>query len=377
MAKQIKIALARFYNAKFVTLDNREELVWVQEYKDMKVTARLSKTTSYSKWGPVTLDNSQEKDSSSEKYLVPGPEKYPAELYFEVIAYKLVDVTDEQYKLIYAENLDERNNLMKRFNEYEPEMRKAIEYCGGMLGLRITRELVSIPIFNVDQRYIFINEETYFVQSGFVIQVRSSVSITHTGDLPIHHSLKKLKLLGKNIENKATECLGWLLRGWSSEDYVLRFICFFTALEFILPSSQEIKSKRFNLIREKLISLIEESNIMNEFKSENLDLFIFKNPPSVSLLSRFYKLASDAKLDNWEKDIENFKTYHKIRNALLHRGDSTFVKFPNLESEALTGLELLSQKYIRFLLYGTRKEIQSNTSNKAIVSIAGNFKLKD
>ncbi|HEX7902562.1 MAG TPA: hypothetical protein VF487_01695 [Chitinophagaceae bacterium] len=372
--KQVKIALVRFYNAKFIKLEDREEIVWRHEYKGMQVVSRLSKTTSFTTWGPVRLYPTNEKKSSSANTFVHlGPEKYPADLYTEVIVYRMIDVTEHEYELIQFESLEERGKLLKRFDEFEPVMQRAIEYCAGMLGIRVNPELVSIPIFDVDQRYLFINDRIYAVQGGFILQVRSEVNVIHVGDTAIQHSLDTLKLQKHDVVEKATESLGWLLRGWSAEDYVLRFISFFTALEFIIPGKLLIDPTSFKSTREKLIDLINQSNLKNDLPAERYDLFLFRDPPNVSLSIRFEMFARDANLYDLEKDIDDFRNYHKIRNALLHKGDSMIGRSNYVENETLINLERFVQKYVRFILYGIREEIPSNTRKKTVIRSAGNF----
>ena len=374
--KQIKIALARFYNAKFVEMQSREEIVWEQMYRELKVIARLSKTTSYCTCGPVTLKITEKEDPSSGQsaYVHPGPEKYPAELYVEIMAFKFIEVTDQQHDLLQSGHKQTIAELLKQFTLHEPEMKDAIDYCAGMIGLRVNPELVTIPIFEVDQRYLFMNEKYYAVQAGLVVQTRSVVNIIHEREGSIAHNIDNLKLEKTRKVQKATDCLSWLLRGWSAEDYVLRFISFFAALEFVMPAINRADSKIFYDIRTKLLSLINESDLQHELTPENHDLFLFKHPPPVSLIDRFKELAAKAKLNNWEKDIEEFKEYNSIRNAILHRGDPAIAKQPHVDNKILKSFEVLAQKYIRYILYGSRKNIPANTSAKAIVFFSSNFK---
>lgn len=374
--KQVKIALARFYNAKFVEMQSREEIVWEQMYQGIKVVARLSKTTSYTKWGPVTINVAKKESSTLDQsaYVHPGPDKYPAELYMEVMAFKFIEVLDEQYELLQGGDKQVIDDLLKLFKYHESGMRNSIDYCAGMIGLQVNPELVTVPIFEVDQRYLFIKEKYYALEAGFVIQVRSSVNITYEGKGLIAHNMNNLKLAKTNKVQKATECLSWLLRGWGADDYVLRFISFFAALESVMPNIERIDTKVFDEVRAKLILIIKGSSLKHDLTTENYDLFLFKHLPPVSLMDRFTKLASKAKLDNWQKDIEDFRDYNNIRNGILHRGDSRIAREPHVDNNKLKDFEALTQKYIRCVLYGSTKNIPTNASGKTIISIRGNFK---
>jgi hypothetical protein len=370
--KTVKIALCRLYNAKFIKLSDKQAIVWEFKYLDMQVVARLSKTTSYSIWGPATFDLSDGQGNAYEtkKIMNPGPDKYPADLYFEVIVYKHIEVSDETAALLVNGNLSTRDELLKQFSKYEYQMKTAIQYGAGMLGLRVHAELVTIPIFEVDLRYLFINDHTYAVQAGFVVQFTDAVNIFFGGEGIIQHSTEQLQLKGKKALAESSECLSWLLRGWGAEDYVLRFISFFTALESILPGYKHFKNTAvFYDTRQKILHLIANSNL----NRIDPDLYLFYDPPRVNFVKRFEKMLEQHNITNAEKDIVDFKRYYKLRNGLLHKGDASIDASPHVGNELLKEFETFVQKYVRRLLYGKVKDVTPNQSKKTIVSVVGNF----
>lgn len=372
--KKIKIAFARFYNAKFAKLNTQEEIVWEFTYQDLQVVARLSNTTSFSIWGPNI------RGESNKKSIDPGPDKYPAELYFEVMVYKTVELTKEKFDSLQTGNTGQIAELRMHVKPFEQQMKQALDYCAGMLGARVHPELVALPIFDVDQHYIFMNENYYNIQGGFVFRVKSNVEITATQKGKIQHDVGQLKLQHQNELtdadklNVASESLGWLLRGWSSDDYVLRFISFFTALEPILPPATIINKKDFTEKRRKLINLISNSVLAQEITEDMLDQFLLTHRLRPSLHDRFKLIASEAKLPGWEKDINDFKTFNKVRNDLLHRGDFPMAKEPHIDHSTLKSFEALVHKYVNYLLYGITKPVQANYTGKSIISISANFK---
>src|SRR5687767_3203001 len=126
--KKIKIALARFYNAKFTKLNTQEEeIIWDFTYQELQAIARLSKTTSYSKWGPHILGDGQD------QFTDPGPDKYPAEVYFEVMVFKTVELTNEHFESIQKGNTNQITELRRQVKPFEQKMKPAIDYCAGML----------------------------------------------------------------------------------------------------------------------------------------------------------------------------------------------------------------------------------------------------
>jgi hypothetical protein len=371
--KTVKIAICRFYNAKFIRLTDKPEIVWQFEFLEMQVVARLSKTTTLSKWGPPAfeLPDKQGDFKGIETMVHPGSDKYPADLYFEVMVYKGIEVSDEIAASLVNEDLPTRDELLKQFSKYELEMKGAIHYGAGMLGLRVHPELVSIPIFEVDQRYLFINDNTYAVQAGFVVQVRDTVSVFYDKEGPIQHSTNQLQLNHKRALSKSSECLSWLLRGWGAEDYVLRFISFFTALESILPGYPHFtNTSEFYETRQKLFDLVGNSAL----KEIDHDLYLFREPPRVELAKRFKKLLEQNKFEEVEKDVADFKKYCKIRNELLHKGDPAIDSTPHVDNDILKEFEIFVLKHVRILLYGKMKDVTPNYSRKAIVWYVGNFK---
>jgi hypothetical protein len=373
--KEVKIALARFYNAKFVELPETEEIRWEHGYGGVKVTARLSRTTSFTNWGAPTLLLSKGNEAKDIYPLVyPGPDKFPADIYFEVIAYKHLPVEDDIAIALESGDINAQRELFKEFRDHEYNLRKAIDYCAGMLGLRVHPELVAIPIFEVDHCYLFINDNNYFFEGGIVVNFKGTVKINHTGAGTILHSTGNIQLNSTDPLAKSTECLTWLLRGWSVDDYVLRFLTFFTALECILPGFTSIESKAFHKMRNKIVDLIKQSTLSPDLDEKEFDNFLFKNPPSPPLTSRFDKMAEESSLPDSEKDKTDFKKYCIIRNALLHRGDRTLDKHPHIDNEILKQFEQLVQKYVRYILYGSNKKITPNKSSKSIVKIMGKYK---
>ncbi len=368
--KQVRIAIARFYNAKFINLPDKEEIIWKVTYEGMEVVARLSKTTTYSTWGTISYDIGTE--TNSKTHTVPGPEKYPADLYTEIIVYRLVEVTKEDFILLEAGSIEVRDKLLRKFEEFEPVMTQAINYCAGMLGVRVSPELVSIPIFELDHRYIFLNKQVYSASLGVLIQYSSSVNVLHDGDNVIQHSLTSLSLKKKDNIKKATESVGWLLKAWSTEDSSLKFISLFTALEFIIPPQPLMSKDEFDEIKNKIKSVISESE---ELKGINSDLFLLNYPPQNSLVDRFQYFASMSKLPQWEKDIEDFKKYYRIRNGILHQADSSLNSNISIENESVNQFEIFVNKYVQFILYGTRKPSAITSKSRTAIWSTVNFLL--
>jgi hypothetical protein len=118
------------------------------------------------------------------------------------------------------------------------------------------------------------------------------------------------------------------------------------------------KLKGYEKIRE-IIS--ENANNDTETLLKLFDSLVQSQRPS--LVSRFEELANEAKLVDFEKHIEAFKHFNRIRNKLLHRGD------PNVKLEVLIGsddleketqqLEDLVERYVSWALFRDQVVYQS------------------
>src|SRR5207253_1520661 len=66
----------------------------------------------------------------------------------------------------------------------------------------------------------------------------------------------------------------------------------------------------------------------------------------------FAHLAKEAALPGWEGDVEAFRRYNRMRNALVHRGDPDVRLHVNVGEDELHSLEDLVERYISRMLFG-------------------------
>jgi hypothetical protein len=363
--KKVKIGLGRFYNAKFCELSGCESIIWEQQLHDVEVISRLGRNTNNILWGQFTF---YKEPGQNQPEVYPGPDKFPAELYFEVTAYRWIEIDDCFADRLFENDADARDEVYKH-EAFKNEMQQALNYTAGMLGLQVNPELVRIPIFDLDLKYIFKGNDTYSVQTGFGLEVPQTINIKNSKPGKIKLEISSLKI----EEDKASECLAWLLRGWTADDYVLKFISFFTALEPVIPTAQKSDTEKFKSIKISLQKFVEQK-YENEDK-ENLFSFLKNLSMPVSIVKRFEQWAREIKLENWENDITDFRRLNKIRNWLLHRGDSSIANEPHATNEDLQRLEFISKKYVGWALYGKRNTKPLNKIGKTIISATANFNI--
>ncbi|MGC4100849.1 hypothetical protein [Ferruginibacter sp.] len=361
MAK-IKVALGRFYNAKFCTIEKAKEIIWTLDFRDIEIMCRLGNGTSL---------NTYVFHDENEKLANTSSEKYPAELYFEVIAYKLIDVNDVIASELSNHNLEAREKVYKEILVHEESLISALNYAAGMLGLRLSPELVKLPIFDIEHKYVFISNKLFSLESSLAIQVKKDINFLAPGKEKLSLKMESLKLEDKDPLKKSIECLTWFLRAWGTEDYVLKFVSFFTALEPIIPLFDREEKKKYKIAKAKLLEMLKSQ----EKEDKDLTLFINRIHLPISLSKRFENWAKQIQLDGWENDIVDFERFYKIRNQLLHQGDSSIAKTPFATNKDLEELETLTHKYANWALYNKRNINPIIHAGKAIIKAAVNFKI--
>ena len=149
---------------------------------------------------------------------------------------------------------------------------------------------------------------------------------------------------------KASEVLAWLLRAWSAEDPVLKFVSLFTPLESVMPPMPpDKKAKEFKENRDKIFSLIRDH--ADGLDKANLRMLV-KDVPSPPLAKRFENWASSAILPGWENDIVAFNKFSGMSNSLLHRGEPD-VKFEvDILPDDVRTLEDITERYVSLALFG-------------------------
>jgi hypothetical protein len=145
--------------------------------------------------------------------------------------------------------------------------------------------------------------------------------------------------------------LGWLQKAWAEDDPVTKFLWFFIPLERILGAvqiddiaqAQAYKSIR-RLIKEHAGDQISQLLAVFNHITERV---------RPSLEDRFAAFARFSQCESCKADIAAFRTFNRIRNGLLHRGEpkvKLHVEDPN--TEQVSGIQDLAERYISYGIFG-------------------------
>jgi hypothetical protein len=353
---KVRVGVGRFYNGNLLELKEGEKIsikLSIEQYQiDIFISDKPRHILrAFEMSPPVPKDPSVPiKPSARNKMTIPGPEKFPADLYIELVASKEIDLQEDLVKKFNEKDKEARSKVGEAGEKYIPELKKVLDYAAGLIGLRINSELVRVPILEVDQFYCYRQGTSYSFTTGFKLNLVKEVEI-NSSEGGAWYFLKRIsRLRAGNDQTKISESLGWMLRGWSSEDKVLKFVSFFTALESIMPKSKNPYLKEFELKKQQA------EKIINSLQSENekriLLEFIGLTKAPNPLNASFEEWSKKLGLTGWKDDVKVFKIFNRTRNLLLHTGNLGDIEKPEVKGEEIVSLESLVTKYLSKHIYG-------------------------
>lgn len=358
--KNIRIGLGRFYNGNLIKLVNGEKLALKLNLGKHEIEIYISDKTRHV-LPVITVTPPQpkipEKDAKPtmrENMVSPSPEKYPADLYIELIATKQIEIDNDLYVRFNTRSQEARDEVLRIAHTHKNELEKVLDYAAGFLGLRINIEMVSAPILDDDQLYAYREGTSYALDfEAMTTVVREEIFIDASANGGKYFLERIRKITPKSQPEDIAEAIGWMLRGWASQDKVLRFVSFFTALESIIPKESNPAAKEFIEKRDSILRQMEETG--SDFGQESIKDFILGIRPPAPLNSSFETWASGTKLPDWEKDVKAFRIFNKTRNLLLHTGELGNVEQPDVQSPDVITLESIASKYLSWRIFGNCK----------------------
>jgi hypothetical protein len=353
--EKIKVGFGQLYNAKACKVIGAEEATYKFSFGEMEVVAILGPHARHiilgMKIGPSAPKDvqSSERITRAREYEIPSPDIFPADVYLELVATQMIDVEEDLAKAFFEKDLKARDRILKIGDEKKQSFKKAIDYVAGILGLRLHCLLVSIPI--IEQSYAYRKKGNPYAFSTIW-----KGRVTDNYQLDVNEMSENIikerfpALVSRWKWEKASEVLAWLLRAWSAEDQVLKFVSLFTPLESVIPAMPaDEKVKEFKEKRDKILSLIRDH--ADALDKVNLTMLV-KDVPSPPLSKRFENWASMAILPAWENDIVAFNKFSGMRNSLLHRGEPD-VKFQvDILPNDVRTLEDITERYVSLALFG-------------------------
>jgi len=350
-----RVGFRRLYDAIGCSLADREEVYIVEEFGEYNIEVYLGPKPKYG----ITLNK-------SDKYLVPSEgtqfqlnvyrdatkSSYPRSFFTEIACTKLVDVSDELSSSFHSNDQSARNQLLSMANKDSKDLITIVNFIAGLIGLRFHRQFVT-EVINEDV-LVMINKDDFVNQF-------SSPSIEILEEL--HLKSKEIEALNKFIQIVSQENLDefeygasmlvWLNHAWKGREPVSKFMALFIPLEIVLQNysgnQEELEDNKQKAIGiRKLISTYGESQSSNLLKFFN-HIYGQLRP---SLTTRFYQMAEESQITGWESDVEAFRHFNKIRNNLLHRGESNIQLTISISDKEIRQLEDITERYVNWKLFG-------------------------
>lgn len=353
--KEIKAGLGRIYNARKCSLLNTKELAMKFILSDIEVNAIVGPELRHSILG-LPVGPPMPKDAEINKYITrakrvefPSPEVFPADMYLEIIATKRIIIEDDLAESFSKKEKNARGKILKVVENDREKLSKTIDYVAGVIGLQIHKVLVDTPI--LEQLYAY-------RENGISYAISTNFNLITTDHFTWDNKSKKKNeletIVSQDDKNNKWEAsshvLSWLLRSWSAEDNILKFVSLFICLECVIPKMTKKEEKNWKKNREYLTELVKENAKQEEI--ERLTTFIDQMTSKLPLSDRFKNWASNIALPEWEKDVIDFKKFYYMRNVLVHAGKSDFNSQITIAYKHIQSLEDIVERYVSVALFG-------------------------
>jgi len=354
--KTVRIGHGRLYNARECSLLGRDEVLLRFPFGAIDVEAYVGPNPRHTILG-FTVGPPQPKASEvwdrlsrARGYDWPPPEKFPADLYTELVAIEEIQVDDTLAVAFQGRDKAARDEMLRRAAEKEASLTTALDYVAGVLGLCLHSLFVRTPI--AEQHYAYRDEGTpYAIGTNVRFKVRATYKwdVSDEG-LTVTKSRMPTLRRGRTWE-KAAEVLSWLLRAWAADDPVLEFVSLFIPLERVIPELPIMGKDRWDQKRRAILAIIEKEASVQD-RSELSKFLTDLRSPSPSLAARFKKWATDAALPGWEQDVMAFTQFNKMRNLLVHTGNRRVKSHITVAADDVRTLEDIAARYVSLALFG-------------------------
>jgi len=321
----------------------------VFQFEPFKISASVSPKTRHlittmEFSGFHDVDGADEQEAKLNKWQVPSPDIFPSRMYTEIIATTYIEVEDEI--ALQFENFDQkaRDFVLDKAEEVEDIISGHIDYAAGIFGLSFGAELVSTVITEQIFAYRSLSEKYAYRLSNNITVVQGLTVKT----VDFEKNIKAVHTANIKFE-MTTRVFAWLLRGWESENRILRFISFFTALEMIIPADSNPEIERWQKTKTDMQKFLKK-NAPDHLKEEFAEFFDNSKYQGRSLKNRFDTLAKTTNPGHWEVDSSNFQLFNRIRNEILHSGKPGATHQVNLRLKDIEKLELLTVRYVKQVL---------------------------
>jgi hypothetical protein len=353
--KTARVGYSRLYNARGCPLLGRDELLLRFTFGAIDVEAYVGPNKGHTILGfkvgsPLPKDPTvRERMSQARGYDWPPPEKFPGDLYTELVATEAIEIDDALAATFHGRDEAARAEMPRIARERESSLITALAYVAGILGLRLHSLLVRTPI--TEQHYAYRDKDApYAVSASLRLKVRATYKwdVSDEGLTATKSRIPRLRR-GWTWE-KAAEVLAWLLRAWAAEDPVLEFVSLLIPLECVIPELPIVGKDAWDQKRSAVLAIIEKEAAAQNRNELSKFLADLRSPPP--LASRFKKWATDAALPGWEQDVAAFAQFNKMRNLLVHAGNRRVESRIMVAADDVRTLEDIAARYVSLALFG-------------------------
>jgi hypothetical protein len=313
-----------------------------------------------------TSETSSDNVSRRKAYQVPSPEHFPADFYVEIVASEAIEVDDALAEAFERKEPGARGEVLKKAAARKTSFTTALDFVGGLIGLRFHYLLVRTLI--VEQLYAYrAQSESYAFQWSLPVEVTEAYMWDLSDEDRVAEARRRI---GADLQpgwtlEKAGEVLGWVLRGWGTRDPVLKFVSLFISLECAIPGPPEAPAlpeptdprTSWEENKSDLLTLVSGGGQQN--RTRLLAFVSGLRAPAPSLASRFEMWAAKGGLRGWESDVAAFRRFNRMRNALLHEGEADIKEKVEVGAVDVRTLEDIVERYVSVALFGDANVYQS------------------
>lgn len=275
--------------------------------------------------------------------------EFAGQLLTEIVVSREIEIDEGLHELFEKKDKMALNEVMDLAYAEQLHLLSAIELLAGMIGLRVHRQFV-VDLINENPVAWRCDGPQIQFRSRFA-EVLDALSLTGRGELLLKAHLDVTSGHSDQSIVEAGRILGWLQRAWAEFDFLNKFLWLFIPIECILAGVRTDNTEQ--VAQSKAIRRLIRQHATAE-KKELLALFNrMAERFRPSLEDRFAILAASSGSPSSEADVEAFREFNRIRNALIHRGETKVklhVKDP--DKEEVSALQDIAERYVSYALFG-------------------------
>src|SRR5262245_2571021 len=352
----IRVGCGRVYNASECSVVGRGEVGFEFKLPTTRVEVLVGPRVRHKIFEgtigpPVPRDyvGSPEQITRRQPRRFPAPEKYPADLYVEIVAFDTLQVDDVLAEAFFRHEPAARSEMIRRTGERRAVLATALDLVAGYIGLRFSYLLVHNLI--TEQLYAYRDDGHSYAYGANLLRFNVvEPFVWDLNDDAVAEMKKSIRAQQGWNEPKAGDVLGWLLRAWGAEDKVLEFVSLFIPLECVIPAEGTERAEAWAADRDALLKLLDGCDGPDKERALAFARDLRVPPPT--LAARFAAWAERVALPGWHSDVEAFKTFNKVRNSLVHRGDPEVETQVEVSDADIRTLGDLVERYVSVTLFG-------------------------